>query len=112
MRFLPVAHTGGSAPGLRPLPLYVLTCAVPPARKLLYGRRMKVEEHWWNGDTTPRGRRDVYIRTDGQGWEVRAQIGGASGRERVQQCPSRASATILADAWRGTHPSWRELKQR
>ncbi|MEV0214454.1 hypothetical protein [Micromonospora sp. NPDC050695] len=54
----------------------------------------------------------MYIRTDGQGWEVRAQIGGASGRERVQQCPSRASAAILADAWRGTHPSWQELKQR
>ncbi|KWV33172.1 hypothetical protein AB0M91_25445 [Micromonospora rifamycinica] len=70
---------------------------------------MMVEEHWWNGDPSPRGRRDVYIRTDGEAWEVQAQIGGASGRSRVQQCPSRAAALILADAWRGSNPSWRGL---
>ena len=70
---------------------------------------MMVEEHWWNGDPSPRGRRDVYIRTDGEAWEVQAQIGGASGRSRVQQCPSRAAAVILADAWRGGDPSWRGL---
>ncbi|MER7443568.1 MULTISPECIES: hypothetical protein [Micromonospora] len=70
---------------------------------------MIVEQHWWNGDRTVRGRRDVYIRTDGQRWEVQAQIGGESGRSRVQECPSRAAATILADAWRGNHPAWREL---
>lgn len=70
-----------------------------------------VEEHWWNGDTTRRGRRDVYIRTDGQRWDVQAQIGGASGHYRVQECPSRASAAILASAWRGNHPAWRELSR-
>ncbi|WP_245713032.1 hypothetical protein [Micromonospora nigra] len=68
-----------------------------------------VEQHWWNGDSSPRGRRDVYIRTDGQRWDVEAQIGGASGRSRVQECTSRTSALILADAWRGTHPSWRQM---
>ncbi|MGS2616609.1 hypothetical protein ACVCAH_19085 [Micromonospora sp. LZ34] len=70
---------------------------------------MNLEQHWWNGDPTPRGRRDVYIRTDGQRWEVQAQIGGASGKSRVQGCPSRAAAAILASAWRGSQPSWREL---
>ncbi|WP_320065657.1 hypothetical protein [Micromonospora sp. RTGN7] len=68
-----------------------------------------VEEHWWNGDTTPRGRRDVYIRTDGRRWDVQAQIGGESGRSKVQECPSRASAAILAGAWRGNQATWREL---
>ncbi|WP_446218127.1 hypothetical protein [Micromonospora sp. IBHARD004] len=70
---------------------------------------MIVEEHWWNGDATARGRRDVYIRTDGQRWEVQAQIGGALGRSKVQECPSRGSASILAGAWRGGDPAWREL---
>ncbi|WP_319460521.1 hypothetical protein [Micromonospora sp. RTP1Z1] len=72
---------------------------------------MIVEEHWWNGDATVRGRRDVYIRTDGQRWEVQAQIGGALGRSKVQECPSRGSASILAGAWRGGDPSWRELRR-
>ncbi|MER7459512.1 hypothetical protein [Micromonospora sp. NPDC126480] len=70
---------------------------------------MIVEEHWWNGDTTARGRRDVYIRTDGQRWEVQAQIGGDSGRSKVLECFSRSSASILAGAWRGASPGWREL---
>ncbi|MEV0155414.1 hypothetical protein AB0H57_16960 [Micromonospora sp. NPDC050686] len=70
---------------------------------------MILEEHWWNGDATARGRRDVYIRTDGQRWEVQAQIGGAQGRSEVLECSSRSSASILAGAWRGGSPGWREL---
>ncbi|MEW2381076.1 hypothetical protein AB0873_03115 [Micromonospora sp. NPDC047707] len=70
---------------------------------------MIVEEHWWNGDATARGRRDVYIRTDGRRWEVQAQIGGANGRSKVLECHSRSSAAILAGAWRGADPAWREV---
>ncbi|MGB2571232.1 hypothetical protein ACPFP2_22695 [Micromonospora citrea] len=70
-----------------------------------------VEEHWWNGDPTPRGRRDVYIRTDGRRWEVQAQIGGAQGRSEVLECSTRSSASILADAWRAGAPGWRELRR-
>jgi hypothetical protein len=76
---------------------------------VLYGQDVKIERHWWNGDRSPRGRRDVYIRTDGQRWEVEAQTGGHSGRSKVHQCPSPASAAILADAWLGGRPEWREL---
>ncbi|KAB1912093.1 hypothetical protein F8274_14970 [Micromonospora sp. AMSO31t] len=72
---------------------------------------MMVEEHWWNGVTAPRGRRDVYIRTDGQRWEVQAQIGGAAGRSKIQECPSRGSASILAGAWRGSGAGWREVRR-
>jgi hypothetical protein len=70
-----------------------------------------VEEHWWNGDPTPRGRRDVYIRTDGRRWEVQAQIGGAQGRSEVLECATRSSASILADAWRAGASGWRELRR-
>ena len=82
---------------------------VPRCRALLYGRWVRIERHWWNGNRSPRGRRDVYIRTDGQHWEVEAQAGGCEGRSRVQVCPGRASAEILASAWRGGRPEWREL---
>ena len=70
---------------------------------------MRVERHWWNGDRTAGGRRDVYIRTDGHRWEVKAQAGGDNGRSKVQECPSQASAEILAGAWRGGRQGWREM---
>lgn len=68
-----------------------------------------MERHWWNGNRSSVGRRDVYIRTDGQLWEVEAQAGGIAGRSRVQACPGRSSAEILASAWRGGNAAWREL---
>lgn len=76
---------------------------------VLYGQQVRIERHWWNGDRSMRGRRDVYIRTDGQRWEVEAQTGGTAGRSKLHPCPSRASAQILADAWLGGRPEWREL---
>src|SRR2546423_9618263 len=82
---------------------------VCPSRTVLYGEHVRVERHWWNGNRSPGGRRDVFIRTDGQKWEVEAQSGGTAGRSRVQQCPGPTSAGILASAWRGGRPGWREL---
>jgi len=70
---------------------------------------MRVERHWWNGTQSSRGRRDVYIRTDGKWWEVEAQAGGSAGRSKRHRCPSRTSAQILAEAWLGGRPEWREL---
>ena len=75
----------------------------------LYGRHMKVERHWWNGSLSPRGRRDVFIRNDGLQWDVMAQVGGVHGRSRVHPCPGRATAEILASAWRGADAGWREV---
>ena len=69
---------------------------------------VRVEHHWWNGDVRL-ARRDVYVRTDGECWEVEAQMGGPSGKSKVQQCPGKASALILADAWRGPRWQWRKL---
>jgi hypothetical protein len=82
---------------------------VPRLHAVLYGQRVRIERHWWNGNRSSRGRRDVYIRTDGLRWEVEAQTGGNAGRSKVHPCPGRASAEILADAWLGGRPEWREL---
>jgi hypothetical protein len=51
----------------------------------------------------------VYLRTDGQRWEVEARIGGEGGRSTIQQCPGQASALILAGAWCGGPTVWREM---
>jgi hypothetical protein len=70
---------------------------------------VKVERHWWNGSFSPRERRDVFIRSDGQQWDVMAQVGGVHGRSQVHRCPGRATAEILASAWRGADAGWREV---
>jgi len=70
---------------------------------------VKVERHWWNGNRSLIGRRDVYIRSDGEVWEVEAQTGGGEGRSKVHACPGRAAAQILAGAWLGGRSEWREL---
>jgi hypothetical protein len=70
---------------------------------------VKVERHWWNGRSERHGRRDIFIRTDGQLWEVEARLGGDPSRSAVHQCPGRASAEILADAWMGGRRGWQEV---
>ena len=68
-----------------------------------------IEKQWWNGGNG-RSRRDVYIRTDGERWEVMAQVGGVDGRSKVQVCPSSHAAGILANAWLGSQVKWRIVK--
>jgi len=72
--------------------------------------KVRVQRHWWNGNRSRFGRRDVYIRSDGLLWAVEARTGGADGPSRVQECPGRASAEILARAWIGDRPGWREVQ--
>lgn len=76
---------------------------------VLYGLFVRIERHWWNGDRSARGRRDVYIRTDGEHWEVEAQAGGGAGRSKIYQCPGRQSAEILAGAWMDRHTRWQQV---
>jgi hypothetical protein len=82
---------------------------LPRSDAALYGQQVKVERHWWNGSLSPRDRRDVFIRSNGQQWDVVAQVGGSHGRSRVHRCPGRATAEILASAWRGAGADWREV---
>ena len=101
--------TTGSDKGLRPAGEKVSQIASPG---MVDGwpkvGGVRVEHHWWNGDNRLQ-RRDVYVRTDGEFWEVEAQMGGPQGKSKVQQCPGKASALILADAWRGPRWQWRKL---
>ena len=70
---------------------------------------MRVEQHWWNGEPGLRRRRDVFIRTDGERWEVEARAGGNPGRSKVHPCPGRHSAEILAEAWMVANMQWRSM---
>lgn len=46
----------------------------------------------------------MYIRTDGESWEVEARTGG--GRSKIYPCPGRQSAEILAGAWMDGQRRW------
>jgi hypothetical protein len=70
---------------------------------------VRVQRHWWDGNRAPLVRRDVFIRTDGQRWEVEASVGGTEGRSTKQECPGEASALILAKAWLSGRSHWREM---
>ncbi len=48
----------------------------------------------------------MYIRTDGESWQVEVQAGGGNGRSKVYECPGRQSAEILAGAWMGGQRRW------
>lgn len=75
-----------------------------------YGQWVIVESHWWNGEAGVRRRRDVFIRTDGERWEVEARVGGTAGRSKVHLCPGRQSAEILAGAWMGADAGWKPVE--
>lgn len=81
----------------------------PGGPEAIHSGQMAIEHHWWNGVRTLRGRRDVYILSDGTVWKVTARAGGVDGRSRTQLCPGPASAEILAHAWRTGTGSWREV---
>jgi hypothetical protein len=53
---------------------------------------MDVVHHWWDGSWSPPYRRDVFVRTDGQVYEVEIRQGGYFGRT------ARARFSTLADA--------------
>lgn len=89
--------------------LYGVVRRRSPQTAGLYGYSVMVQRHWWNGSSTARARRDVFIPSDGLQWDVLVQIGGTAGRYRVRECPSASSAVIIADAWRGSSVDWREL---
>lgn len=104
MRFSPV-RTTVSNPAAKKIHKIALGQSVDAWPRVV---GVRVHQHWWNGSVRM-ARRDVYVRTDGETWEVEAQMGGPDGQSKVQQCPGKASALILADAWRGPRWQWRKL---
>ena len=98
----------GRSPHRRAVRKFRCTASARSVNGCLKVGRVRVEQHWWNGDVRL-ARRDVYVRTDGRSWEVEAQMGGPEGKSKVQQCPGPASALILADAWRGSRWQWRQV---
>ena len=70
---------------------------------------MDTVEHWWNGTWGRLVRRDVWLRTDGQTWEVEAGRGGMEGRSAVLTYPDEAQARQELSLLLGEYGPWQRL---
>lgn len=71
--------------------------------------RVRTVERWWNGTWGRMARRDVWLRTDGQRWDVWVRDGGADGRNEHTEYDTEAAARaalveLLEERW-----DWRRL---
>lgn len=63
--------------------------------------KVQTVERWWNGTWGRLARVDVWLRTDGQRWDVWVREGGAEGknshREYDEESDARAALAALMD---------------
>jgi hypothetical protein len=76
-------------------------------------RRAVLVEHWWNGVWGRMARRDVWLRSDVNGWTVEICMGGLDSGKRhewatpIRTRPGSSSADALTPAARdGAHCPW------
>jgi hypothetical protein len=51
----------------------------------------------------------VFVRTDGQRWEIEARLDSAEGRSTVRSSPDEASAITVAESRLDGRFTWNEL---
>lgn len=71
---------------------------------------MEQRRHWWNARWGRIGRRDVYVRADGDRWFVEARSGGSEGRSRWWELDSEDQALDLVRDLLAGGEDWREIK--
>lgn len=71
---------------------------------------MEQRRHWWNARWGRIGRRDVYLRADGDRWFVEARSGGSEGRSRWWELDSEDQALDLIRDLLSGSADWREIK--
>jgi hypothetical protein len=69
----------------------------------------RVIHHWWNGTWGRMSRRDVYIRTDDDTFEVEVRLGGSEGRRWRRECPTLQAATDEAARHLADDQHWRDI---
>lgn len=65
--------------------------------------------HWWNAQWGRIGRRDIYLRVDGNQWYVEAREGGSEGRSRWWEFDGEDEALELVRALMAGDEDWREI---
>jgi hypothetical protein len=70
-----------------------------------------VVRHWWNGNYGRLSRRDVYVRTDGSGFELELREGGSEGRTWKRVYDELWQADEEAGRHRDPAMSWRDISK-
>ena len=70
---------------------------------------MEQRKHWWNGRWGRLGRRDVFLRTDGDQWHVEQRAGGVDGVSRYVEFDTEDAAYDAVRALLAGQEDWREL---
>jgi len=70
---------------------------------------MEQRRHWWNARWGRIGRRDIYLRVDGDRWFVQAREGGSDGRSRWWELAGEDEALELVQALMAGEEDWREI---
>jgi hypothetical protein len=70
---------------------------------------MESIERWWNGARGRLVRRDVWLRTDGNGWEVELLIGGVEGESRTWEFCDETEARAQMSRLIAESGGWRQL---
>jgi hypothetical protein len=73
---------------------------------------MEQRKHWWNGKWGRLGRRDIFLRADGDQWHVEHREGGAEGVSRFSEFDSEDEAYEAIRGLLAGPDQWRELTVR
>ncbi|WP_238005816.1 hypothetical protein KZZ52_41385 [Dactylosporangium sp. AC04546] len=72
--------------------------------------KVRTVEHWWNGVWGRLARLDVWLRTDGERWDVWVREGGVdSGRNRHTEYDDETSARVALADLLDAHHAWRRM---
>ena len=71
---------------------------------------MELVGRWWNGERGRQARRDIWLTSDGQRWNVRARQGDSDGREVSYDFDRGYEARAMVDRLKATAPGkWKEI---
>lgn len=70
---------------------------------------MESVERWWNGARGRLARRDVWLRTDGERWQVELLVGGVEGHSSHWDFSDEAEARGLLRQLVEEEGGWRQL---
>ncbi|MER7276661.1 hypothetical protein ABT369_19680 [Dactylosporangium sp. NPDC000244] len=71
----------------------------------------RVLHHWWNGSWGRLNRRDVYIRSDGDQFELELRLGGSEGRRWLRTYDTYQNAVTEAEQHMTTDQRWTDVSR-
>ena len=105
-----VRYGSGAQPNLETRASRTTNRDVISSTHVQYGSTADLVARWWNGQRDRSARRDIWLTSDGQVWNVRARQGGAGGREVVYDFTRAHEARAIVGRLIATAPGgWKDI---